>query len=248
MGSGEGEECMFKGLRKVSWGLILVMGTWSVDGAIVFHITGTPGSTLLTVEGSGSVVMSGPIVAETNSSFLQVPDGGGEWRSVRNNIGDFLGLGWIRSGSSEGSEWALQGDLRFEGEAILDANARFSYAITRLRMDDDVSPGGDDLDLRLETVESFPAASGGVVLTAAGQSMFSMGDGNTFDRLVPGVYEVLGLGDGGTDGVRYVIEPISIPEPSGSLLVGLGIWWCLGSRRHKRRHLLVGRNDDEAHK
>lgn len=195
----------------------------------MFTITGSPGSAHLTIAGEGSIQEMGAAAGAAGSSFLLVPDPAGVWVSANNNLGDLFTGGWTNFGSV-GRELELTGDLRLEGTG----SAEFSFSLDHLRFDDDVSIGGDDLDLRFAGTQSFPDYGAGITVAAEGSATFSLGDGNTFEDLIQGDYTLSGFGNGGTDSVTYRISQ-AVPEPSSFVLMGAVTAVVFRRRRPRRR-------------
>lgn len=194
--------------------------------AIILTFMGLSGSPHMTVTGSGSITSTGSAGGGSNSSFLLVPDATPEWTQVRNNVGDYLASTWSSVGS-EGRELPLTGNLQVMGSG----SAEFGFTFEHLRLDDDVSPGGDDLDLRFSSAQPYPEYPAGITVSLAGTSTFTLQDGNTFDDLIPGTYRITGLGDAGNDSIDYVIRQ-TIPEPSSVLLLAVvTASWSLRRRR-----------------
>ncbi len=198
----------------------------SVSADLVFTITGESGSSAMTIAGSGSIVSSGSPAGGSNSSFLQVPDGTPSWQGARNNIGDFLAGSWTSSASA-GAELPLAGNLRLVGTG----SSTFNFTFDHLRFDDDASVGGDDLDVRFDSSQAYPDYPSGITVSLAGSATFTLGDGNTFDDLIPGTYGLDGFGDSGNSRVEFVIMS-AIPEPSSLIL--MGVFAAIGGLRRRR--------------
>lgn len=210
-------------LGVVAW----LFGGMQGMAAIVLTLSGSAGSSWVTMAGSGSLEFTGGLATASSSSFLQLPDGNSAWARAGNNLGDYLGPEWVNSGR-EGRAHELSGDLRVEGSG----ESAFSYTFETVRLDDDLSPGGDDLDLRLGSVRLYPESMGETVVSLRGQAVFSLGDGNTFDDLVSGHYSLGGFGNAGGDSLQLVIQ--TIPEPSSGALA-LSALWCWFSRGRARK-------------
>lgn len=197
----------------------IVLGSWcwpaEVFGDLILTITGSPGSSSLTISGTGSIASSGSPASGAGSSFLMIPDGNPAWEVASHNWGDFLGAGWVNFGTV-GRELSSTGDLRLVGSGSSD----FSFTFDHLRMDDDAGAGGDDLDLRYDSTQTYPDYPSGIDVMLAGSSTFSLGDGNSFDDLIQGTYSLGGFGNGGARSIDLVISQ-AVPEPSSLVLMGV---------------------------
>lgn len=217
----------------VVW-VALLVGWWgafasTAFGALVLTVTGTPGSSRMAIDRRGSVATTGSAAEAKRSSFFHLPGDEAEWKRVGNNVGDFLGPGWAK-GTSEGRELLLEGDLRVVGTG----SSAFSFAVESLRLDDDVTAGGDDFDLRFGSTQTYPDYPAGLTVSVTGSGTFTLEDGNTFDDLVAGHYRLPGWGEDGAGVLEFAIIPKTVPEPSVMGLIGGALGWWLTRRRRVR--------------
>lgn len=217
--------------------LLLLVGigllSHEVSADLIVTFTGSSGSPNMTVSGDGSITSTGSPANSINSSFLALPDSTPEWQTANLNVGDYLADTWTNSGS-QGRELSLTGDLRLIGSG----SAEFNYTFDNLRFDDDSGAGGDDLDLRFDSAQTYPDYPAGITVSMAGSSTFALGDGNTFDDLILGTYSLGGFGASGSESVNFVITQ-AVPEPSSFVLMGLFTALCFRRRRTRHPHSIT---------
>lgn len=174
--------------------------------SIRFDLRGKPGSSFVTITGSG-VVLSETLFGSGGTSFQLPNRNTGFWLLAGESIGDTFEPTWSQS-IATGLESPLTGTLRVDTSVN---NAPFSGSVFSSILFDVEGGVGDDILLTSGFV-SYPGPTFSARVTVSGTSTFMLGEGNTIDDLIEGfhgdptfgsgvlVYTVTLVGDGDANG------------------------------------------------
>ena len=189
----------------------------SVRGDLVLNISGIAGSSLINWEATGSVTVTGTIPG-VSSANGRAPVGSIWSSSFADNLGDL-----IINGVADDSNIALTGSISYRLN-----NAEFGV-IDMIDLEATSTSGGDEILLHPSSSIDYPSLVSNNEVSWIGSGTFNLSV-ETFDTFfIPGSYS------NSINGGNYVVNIITVPEPSSFFLVAVPAFAGVFLRKRRRQ-------------
>ena len=206
----------------IALGLALTLP--QAHASFVLILTGTPGSGVVSYDASGSMTVDVASVDGLNSGTGRLPlVNGGDWTS-----------GWSRNVGNALSDYPadLHDDLGLsDGGISIAVNASPIGVWDTFDFDPSATSGGDDFRPDPSATISYPTVTAGAVVSWSGSGTFTLDSSDPAFDTFEEVFTVGNYGQTINSTDDYIINIVSVPEPSSLPILTIGFLTMLGHRR-----------------
>jgi len=197
-------------MKQITLSLFLLASISNLPAATFsLIIEGQPGSSEISVSGSGSLAGAANTAGRFVGTAVEAPRGTGYFTYGVNLTTDIFGADYLDTGSSL---FDLVGDLRVEFSGGITG----SILAERITLENE-GPGSDDVGLRNTSNVNHPASTSPFTYTLTGTSTTTLRNGNTFDDFIIGEhFDDTLFGPDFDQSFSVIVR--SIPEPSALAL------------------------------